>query len=321
MVHFIFLILQEISRNCRLENVEIIKEMKAFLLSAVLLLPLCVNARETALRTDTVMAGSAEPRIQNVVTKPDKWPSFPGGLNAMTDFIRKKMKYPKKARKAGIDGHVMVKFVVNCDGSISDIGIHKPADPDLNAEAMRIASIMPKWTPGIYRGQVVPVRYLMPVTFRLSNEEKESGLRYVKIRSRNKDVMINPVNSEEMKMMPSFPGGGKALKKFLDNNLDYPDVADRKSIHGRVVVRFTVGEDGSISGIEVVESVHPTLDKEVVRVVKSMPKWNPGMENGQPVSRQVFLPVNFNMEHDKSKWKDGKKNGHYDFDTDEFFHE
>ena len=97
-------------------------------------------------------------------------------------------------------------------------------------------------------------------------------------------------------LMPSFPGGTAALMKFLSENVKYPEQAEKDSIQGRVVCKFTVGEDGSISDITVAKSVHPLLDAEAVRALSLMPKWIPGKQNGQPSKANYTLPITFRLE-------------------------
>ena len=99
-----------------------------------------------------------------------------------------------------------------------------------------------------------------------------------------------------VEQMPSFPGGQAALMNYLNNNIKYPVIAEEKGIQGRVVVQFVVGKDGHISDVKVAKSVDPSLDKEAVRVVKAMPKWIPGKQNGQAVTVRYTLPVTFRLQ-------------------------
>ena len=93
---------------------------------------------------------------------------------------------------------------------------------------------------------------------------------------------------------PSFPGGQEALLQFLKENVQWPDT--EADVLGRVIVSFVVETDGSLSGIKVVKSLDPLFDKEALRVVKSMPKWIPGTQNGQPVRIRYTIPVIFRPE-------------------------
>jgi protein TonB len=111
-----------------------------------------------------------------------------------------------------------------------------------------------------------------------------------------------PPKEEETKVfdvveqMPSFPGGQSALLQYLSSNIKYPVVAEENGVQGRVIVTFVVEKDGSITDVRVVKSVDPSLDKEAQRVVKSMPKWIPGKQNGSAVRVKYTVPVTFRLQ-------------------------
>jgi len=97
--------------------------------------------------------------------------------------------------------------------------------------------------------------------------------------------------------MPEFPGGQQALFKYLSENVKYPVIAQENGIQGRVICQFVVNKDGSIVDVEVVRSGgDPSLDKEAVRVIKSMPKWKPGKQRGKAVRVKYTVPVNFKLQ-------------------------
>ena len=96
--------------------------------------------------------------------------------------------------------------------------------------------------------------------------------------------------------MPSFPGGQGALMAFLSSNVKYPVVAQENGVQGRVIVGFVVEKDGSITDVKVMRSVDPSLDREAQRVVKSMPKWKPGKQNGSAVRVKYTVPVLFKLQ-------------------------
>lgn len=99
-----------------------------------------------------------------------------------------------------------------------------------------------------------------------------------------------------VEQMPSFPGGNGALMSYLANNIKYPVVAQENGIQGRVVVSFVVERDGSITDVNVIRGVDPSLDREAQRVVRSMPRWNPGKQNGQAVRVKYTVPVSFRLQ-------------------------
>jgi len=105
----------------------------------------------------------------------------------------------------------------------------------------------------------------------------------------------NDMVFDVVEVMPQFPGGQIAMLQYLMKNIKYPEQVVKEGIQGRVTVSFIVEKDGSISDVKPVLSVHPLLNKEAVRVVKSMPKWTPGKQNGKPVRVRFNLPVMFKL--------------------------
>lgn len=113
----------------------------------------------------TVVAKKAVTKQQ--VFSIDQMPEFPGGQAALSEFLMKNVKYPADAKEKKIEGRVLVTFMVDTDGSITDIGLLKKTYPSLDTEAKRVIKAMPKWIPGKHNGKVVKVHYSVPITFRL----------------------------------------------------------------------------------------------------------------------------------------------------------
>ena len=122
-----------------------------------------LKAKE-ALVTEPVKPKEEENKVFDVV---EQMPSFPGGMAALMAYLQKSIKYPPVAEENGIQGRVVCTFVVERDGSVTDVKVAKSVDPSLDKEAVRVVSAMPKWIPGKQNGQSVRVKYTLPVTFRL----------------------------------------------------------------------------------------------------------------------------------------------------------
>lgn len=139
---------------------------------------------ETTESTDQAITGPTAPVTGPVIAGPpapvqeesdeneifevvEQNPMFPGGEKALMEWLTKNLKYPSVAQENGIQGRVLVSFVVNKDGSIVDPKVVRSVDPSLDKEAIRVVSAMPKWAPGKQRGKTVRVKYSLPVTFRL----------------------------------------------------------------------------------------------------------------------------------------------------------
>lgn len=120
--------------------------------------------------TDDVPIVVEEPEQEEQIFQVvEERPQFPGGDAELMKYLQKNIKYPTICQEQGIQGRVIVQFVVNTDGSIVDPQVIKPVNPHLDKEALRVISTMPKWSPGKQRGKAVRVRFTVPVTFRLSN--------------------------------------------------------------------------------------------------------------------------------------------------------
>ena len=111
-----------------------------------------------------------EPAIgDTILVVPEIMPSFPGGQQAMIKFIRESMQFPEKELAQGIQGRVILQFVVERDGSIADIVVVRGVNPALDREAIRIVESMPKWIPGKQSGRVVRTRFTLPINFRIDD--------------------------------------------------------------------------------------------------------------------------------------------------------
>lgn len=121
--------------------------------------------------------------------------------------------------------------------------------------------------------------------------DKQLGVDTVTVKDSPSDGYFDVVEQ-----MPEYHGGNEELMKFLQANVKYPEEATDKGIQGRVLVQFIVKSDGTISDAKVVREAHPLLDAEALRVVKSMPKWKPGMQNGKVVNVKYVIPVTFRLQ-------------------------
>ena len=266
--------------------------------------PLKVNLKKTSkggveggtpFTYETTTIKQEEDEVFQVV---EEQPMYPGGMQELMKYLQKEMKYPKEAQDKGIQGRVIVQFVVNKDGSICEANVVKSVDPLLDAEALRVINAMPHWTPGKQRGEPVRVRFTIPVAFHLAEATapKASELK----QAATAKTTGSTVDGEEVFLvvenLPEYPGGMQELMKYLQKEMKYPKEAQDKGIQGRVIVQFIVKKDGSIIEPEVVKPVDPLLDAEAVRVVNAMPKWNPGKQRGQAVNVRFTLPVMFRLQ-------------------------
>ena len=198
----------------------------------------------------------------------DQRPEFPGGFAALMAFFSENIIHPADIQDTGWQGRIMIQFVVRKTGEISDVNIFHEVFPPLDKEVLRIAKLMPNWIPGKHNGERVSVKYILPI-----------------------NLNIQPRIYDEA---PQFPGGDEALLQYLIENIQYPpDREEGELPTGRVTVQFNVLTSGKISDIEVVSSVSPKVDAEVVRVVETIPNWIPAKRQGEKVDAPFRLPINF----------------------------
>ena len=163
---------------------------------------------------------------------------------------------------------------------------------------------MPRWNPGKLRGVAVPVLYSLPVQFRLEDGSGSSSTdTYVvtpaKQTSNTESKSVIPDGRTVYTVVdepPTFPGGDAERLRFLNKNIKYPVVAQENGIQGRVTCSFIVEPNGEITTIQITEGVDPSLDNETIRVISTMPRWNPGKLQGVAVPVLFTLPVMFRLQ-------------------------
>lgn len=219
---------------------------------------------------------SAKAQVFTVV---EQMPEFPGGDKALLQHLSKQLVYPSEAIKKGIEGRVVVSFIVRKDGSIDQPEVVRSIHPSIDAEALRVVGNLPRWEPGRQRNRKVNVRYTVPVQFRLQAQEA-----------------IEEVTFTVVEQMPEFPGGQNALLKHISQKIKYPILAQEAGIEGRVVASMVIDKEGNVGDIRVERGIDPDLDQEAVRVLSSLPRWQPGEQRGRKVSVKYTLPIQFRLQ-------------------------
>lgn len=240
----------------------------------------------------------------NVFVMVEDMPEFPGGEEALRKFIAENVKYPIIAAEQGIQGKVFVMFVISETGDVEDAKVVRGVDPSLDQEALRVINSMSAWKPGRQRGKAVKVQYTVPINFQLNdNKPKPKKIDETVVVGYNRNRSYNLANTNindsiyfECDEMPVFEGGELDVRKYIANNIKYPVEAQKYGIQGKVYISFVVAKDGAVERVKVARSVDPSLDNEAIRVVSSMPKWEPGKDKGEPVDVAFTMPVNFQLQ-------------------------
>ena len=225
----------------------------------------------------------------------EQMPEFPGGVEAMMHYVANNVKYPQEARDKNISGRVFVSFVIEKDGSINEAKVMRGIGGGCDEEAVRVVKNMPKWKPGMQKGKPVRVSYMMPLNFKLTEGQPNPSLGEARVSKVESKPDKNGVY-QMVEEMPEFPGGMEAMMDYVAKNVKYPQEAMEKEISGRVFVSFIVEKDGSVNEVKIMKGVGGGCDEEAVRVVKAMPKWKPGKQEGKPVRVNYTLPITFKLQ-------------------------
>jgi len=215
----------------------------------------------------------------------EKVPEFPGGDEARLEFLRSNIRYPDEAKEKRIQGTVYIGFIVEKDGTVTNVKILKGIGKVCDDEAIRVTKLMPKWTPGKQKGKVVRVQYQMPIKFTLAKDDKESD--------QNDEAFVI------VEQTPEFPGGDEVRLEFLRSNITYPAEAKEKGIQGTVFIGFIVEKDGTVTNVKILRGIGKVCDDEAIRVTKLMPKWTPGKQKGKVVRVQYQMPIKFSLAKDE----------------------
>ena len=243
----------------------------------------------------TATLRTADPDTEEAFLVVETMPSFRGGdLNAFRAWVQENLRYPAEAIAKNIQGRVILSFVIEKDGSVSNVQLLQSPHQSLSDEARRIVESSPKWTPGEQRGQIVRVKFTLPVDFRMGQTTDKSA---------EKSPAGEPFIIAEQ--MPKFQNGDlNTFRAWVQQRVRYPSEAMAQKLYGRVVASFVIGKDGSVGDIRVLESPGKVLSDEVRRVIASSPNWEPGMQRGEKVVVKYTLPIDFAIQTDEAILRD-----------------
>lgn len=215
-------------------------------------------------------------KIEKPFTVVEVKPEFPGGEKARQQFIAKQIKYPKDTVGCQPVFTIYVTFVIEKDGSISSAKIlaNKGGNASFEEESIRVVNAMPNWSPGTQNGNKVRVQFNLPIRYYLKEEDAVHTL---------------------VDKAPKFPGGDKAMKKFIKKNCNYPPNALKEGRKGVYYVQVVVEKDGKLSDCKIIQQGKGPhdLEEEALRVVKDMPKWEPAVRKNKIVRASISIPVEF----------------------------
>ncbi len=255
--------------------------MKKFYLIYVLFATLAINAQNDV-KPVPAKGTTDDNQIYNTAGL-DVVPAFPGGVAAFQTHINKKFNERNVTPETN-DIRVYAQFVVEKDGTLSDINILRSPDKAIGDELVRIITTSPKWVPGSLNGKIVRVRYNVPMTIKRTKPKDKveafddnvavPDFNSKKVEDTENKVYIMPNLDEK----PTFPGGTDAFLKLFDKNFD----KSKLSFSSYALADIIVEKDGSLT-VTVSKATNDTVKAETERVLKSLPKWTPAKIGGQPV--------------------------------------
>ncbi|MBQ4278506.1 MAG: TonB family protein [Rikenellaceae bacterium] len=221
--------------------------------------------------------------------KAEEMPQFQGGTLAdFRSWVRRTMAYPPEAQKNNVQGTVVASFIVEKNGSVGHVEVLNSPPDVLAREVVRVIGQSPRWTPGRERGKKVRVKYTIPVDFSLQNDDVSAAA----------DASDKEEPYLQADAMPQFEGGTiRDFATWTMKNVVYPAEAQQNSIEGNVVASFVVEKDGSVGDIEILQSPHESLSREVKRVLALSPRWIPGVQRGEKVRVKYTVPVHFELNN------------------------
>lgn len=222
------------------------------------------------------------------------------GNRLLREFIDEEMIYPDRAMQAGEEGTVEIAFVVQPDGSVTDIKVVRKVAPDIDQEAVRIFRHI-LWHPATELGKPIAFRHYFKIKFNIRKYQKltrQRGAGYFERPHEAIDSSFRVYRRNETDQWPKplFSRLDRDLTTFLINNLKYPDAAMKQNISGIVKLRFVIETSGRISNIEVIEGVGAGCTEEAIRVLRLM-KWYPAVKDGIAVRTTMPFEIHFDTSN------------------------
>lgn len=204
-----------------------------------------------------------------------------GGWDAFYYYLRSNLGFPLIAQKSGVEGEVISRFTISKEGKVKKVKLHKGLSLECDAEVERVLYSMPDWEPNLDEGQPTEVGFELKVRFKSNQVDiTDFKIRYQKFGS--------------IIRKPRFPAGDKAIKAFIEENLNYPEWNKDSLLRNKVQLKFIVTEKGNIENVTIVRGINPLFDKEAIRVVKSFPQMIPAKKEGISIPLEVPYSVSFN---------------------------
>ncbi|RZK78514.1 MAG: TonB family protein [Pedobacter sp.] len=263
------------------------------------------NAPESTIKLSTIpvqqtqlnAAAQDDDKVYDFVSL-DKQPTFEGGMEKFYEYLKENLVYPETAKAEKIQGKVFLSFIVEKDGSLTDIKVDRKLGGGTDEEAVRVLSASPKWNPGTVKKETVRVKYNIPISFALADPKENTTADFVSstvqpTAAPQQDDKVHDFTS--LDVAPSFPGGMEKFYQFLKRTVKYPAEAQTNNISGKVFLSFIIEKSGALTDIKVDRGLGYGLDEEAIRVLKESPDWIPGSQKGKKVRVKYHIPLSFSL--------------------------
>jgi TonB family protein len=229
----------------------------------------------------------ADPKPETTLI--EQMPAYTDGQEALFKQLGSTLHYPTSAKQDSLEGTVFLSYLVTKAGKVTDVKVAKGVRDDVDAEAIRaFRAISGKWNPGLKDGKPQAVKMTLPIAFKLSEGKAHISDKQTEAPKLDSDGVYMVVEQ-----MPEFKGGVPGLMTYLSEQIKYPAEARDRGTYGTVFINFVVQPSGALTDIKVVKGIGNGCDEEAIRVVKNMPSWTPGQQNGQAVAVRYSLPIRF----------------------------
>jgi len=226
----------------------------------------------------------------------------------MFEFVYSNLEYPAIARENGVEGNVVITFLVEKDGYLKNIKILRDIGANCGEEAKRVVEKMPKWNFGTQRGNPVRVQYNLHISFKLDSDlqkkiiSMDSRLLDEQPRFPGCEPNSNPKKRKKKKRKQKNPQSKlqcsqMEMLKFIYKNIKYPPEARKNKTEGKVFISIDIEKDGSVSNPKIIRDVGDGCGEEAIRIINLMPKWIPGKNGGEIVHTTKYsFPIIFKLE-------------------------
>ncbi len=218
-----------------------------------------------------------------------KAPQFLGSIDSLVQYVKTKTEFSRQVQEQELTGYSHFTIVTNENGKITSAKAHAGIMDQGIGELLNAFLNMPNWNPAVFNEKTVKFQSDLSITY----YDDVIEIYPIVVSQPSMDEVYSIVEK-----MPEFPGGPMEMMKYIQKSIQYPQSAKEDGLTGKIFLRFVVSAEGSIANVQILKGIKKcqACNKEAVRVIRNMPKWKPGTQNGKPVPVFFNLPINFHLK-------------------------